>query len=95
MREQRLYRWGVASRAVAAIVGGYWLAALLAAVAAVALPAGRAEATVTGTLLAFVVYPGAVMWVFATGSAARAWLGLAVPCVALAAALWVLTRGAA
>jgi uncharacterized membrane protein YjjP (DUF1212 family) len=95
MREQSLYRWGVASRAVAAIAGGYLLAALLAAVTALALPASRAEATVTGTLLAFVAYPAAVMWVFAAINARRAWVGLAIPCAALAAALFVLTRSAA
>ena len=70
------YRLGVVVRAVAAIVGGYVVSALWATALAVYLPAARAEASLTGIMVAFVVYPCAVMWVFAAKSAARAWLGL-------------------
>lgn len=79
------YRLGVGSRALAAIVGGYALAGLASAVLALTLPATRSEAAITGTLTAFVVYPCAVMWVFAVRSAWRAWLGLAVPAALLGA----------
>lgn len=72
------YRLAVLSRTVAAIGGGYGLSALVAAALAVSLPTTRAEAAMTGTLVAFVVYPLAVMWVFATASAWRAWTGLAL-----------------
>ncbi len=84
------YRLGVASRAVAAIAGGYLLAALAAAVLALTLPTSRAEAAVTGTLVSFLVYAVAVMWVFAARSAARAWLGLALPSAVLGLALLAL-----
>ena len=84
------YRLGVASRAVAAIAGGYLLAALAAAVLALGLPTSRAEAAVTGTLVSFLVYAVAVMWVFAARSAARAWLGLALPAAGLGLALLAL-----
>ncbi len=70
------YRLGVASRAVAAILGGYAVSALAAAVLALYLPTSRAEAALTGTMAAFLVYACAVMWVFAARSALRAWLGL-------------------
>jgi len=70
------YRAGVLSRTVAAIAGGYGLSALVAAALALTLPTTRAEAAMTGTLTAFVVYPVAVMWVFACASALRAWTGL-------------------
>ncbi|WP_412556610.1 hypothetical protein [Xylophilus sp. GOD-11R] len=79
------YRGGVAVRALAAILGGYGLSALAAAVIAIALPAVRLEAAVAATMLAFVVYPCAVMWVFAARSAARALLGLALPSAVLGA----------
>lgn len=72
------YRLAVLSRTVAAIGGGYGLSALVAAALAVSLPTTRAEAAMTGTLAAFVVYPVAVMWVFATANALRAWTGLAL-----------------
>ena len=58
--------------------GGYALAALCAAALALYLNTTRAEAAIAGTLTALAVYPIAVMWVFATRSAARAWGGLAL-----------------
>lgn len=81
------YRLGVAVRTVAAIAGGYAVAAMASAALALYLPTSRAEAALTGTMAAFVVYPCAVMWVFAARSAARAWCGLLWPAVPLGALL--------
>lgn len=91
------YRLAVASRALAAIVGGYVLSALVAMAMALWLPLARAEAVITGTLASFVVYTCAVMWVFAARDAWRAWAGLAAPSAVLATVLWVaqLSGGAA
>ncbi|WP_311223806.1 MULTISPECIES: DUF3649 domain-containing protein [unclassified Acidovorax] len=89
------HRWGVASRALAAIVGGYVLSALCATAMALWLPLARAEAVTTGALASFAVYAGAVVWVFAARSAGRAWVGLALPSAVLGAALWLVLRGAA
>ncbi|MGJ7613025.1 MULTISPECIES: iron transporter [unclassified Variovorax] len=90
------YRLGVASRAAAAIAGGYGVAALSAAVLALCLPAAfgmaRSEAVTTGTLASFIVFALAVMWVFAARTAARAWSGLAVAAAPLAVLLFVLLR---
>ncbi|HEY1101941.1 MAG TPA: DUF3649 domain-containing protein [Burkholderiaceae bacterium] len=83
------YRLGVASRALAAIGGGYAVSAALAAVLALYLPVSRPEAVLTGTLASFLVYAVAVMWVFAARSAARAWMGLLIPGAALGALLLV------
>ncbi|MBB3228082.1 uncharacterized membrane protein YjjP (DUF1212 family) [Luteibacter sp. Sphag1AF] len=83
---------GVASRAVAAMVGGYALAAAFSAFVAV-LPGNRAELTMTGLLLSFAVYACAVIWVFAARTAWRAWLGLIVPGACLALGLWLLLPG--
>lgn len=89
------YRWAVASRALAAIVGGYVLSALCATALALWLPLARAEAVTAGALVSFAVYAGAVVWVFAARSAGRAWAGLALPSAALGAVLWLVLRGGA
>ncbi len=63
------------SRIVAAIGGGYALAALFS-VACLALPLAPAQAAFVGMIASFLLYAGAVVWVFAVRSATRAWLGL-------------------
>ncbi|KAA0578477.1 DUF3649 domain-containing protein [Azospirillum sp. B21] len=77
----------VASRIVAALFGGYALAAL-GSVAALALPMSKPQAVLTGMLASFAIYAGAVVWVFAARNALRAWAGLLVAAVPLAAAAW-------
>lgn len=72
------YRWAVASRAVAAIAGGYLVSALAAMAMALYLPLPRAEAVLAGTLSSFAVYACVVIWVFAVRSAWRAWGGLSL-----------------
>lgn len=78
-------RWAVVSRAVAAILGGYVVAALFTAAWSVWLPGPRAEATLTAMMLSFAVHAGAVVWVFAARTAGRAWLGLAAPSLVMGA----------
>ena len=80
------------SRIVAAIFGGYALAAL-ASVAALALPMSKPQAVLTGMLASFAVYSGAVVWVFAVRSARRAWVGLLVAAVPLLLAAWSVRAG--
>jgi hypothetical protein len=85
----RRSRAALLSRIVAALFGGYALAALTS-VAALALPMGTVEAVLAGMQASFVVYAAAVIWVFAARSARRAWLGLALAALPLlAAASWV------
>ncbi|MDC8758982.1 DUF3649 domain-containing protein [Janthinobacterium fluminis] len=84
------YRAGVFSRVCAAIAGGYALAAALTALLSLALPMARAEAVLSATLFSFAAYAGAVLWVFAARSAARAWLGLLLPAALLGGAALVL-----
>ena len=74
------------SRIVAALLGGYLLAALCS-VAALSLPIDPQQAVFTGMLASFLLYAGAVVWVFAVRSARRAWAGLAL----LAVPLWLAT----
>lgn len=87
---RRSSRAALLSRIVAALFGGYALAALTS-VAALALPMGTVEAVLAGMQASFLVYAGAVIWVFAARSALRAWLGLAavaLPLLAMACKVW-------
>ena len=75
------------SRIMAALFGGYALAAL-SSVAALALPLSKPQAVLTGMLASFAIYAGAVIWVFAVRSALKAWAGLIIVAVALAPLAW-------
>jgi len=83
------YRLGVASRALAAIGGGYAVAALATAVLAILLPMTRADAVLAATMLSFAIYACAAIWVFAARTALRAWAGLAMPAALLGLILLV------
>lgn len=76
------------SRSVAAIVGGYAFASVLTAFLALTLPLARSQAVLAAMLIAIAAYACAAMWVFATSSATRAWIGLAVPTLVMAAVVW-------
>ena len=77
------YRLAVASRACAAAFGGYGLASASAAFMAVWLPLARPDAVSLAMILSFVVYACAVIWVFATRNAWRAWGGVLIPTLVL------------
>ena len=79
------YRLAVTSRVVAALFGGYLLAALTSVCLTQWLPMSRADAVVTGMLLSFLAYLGAVIWCFACRTAWRAWIGILLPAALLAA----------
>jgi hypothetical protein len=70
------------SRIVIALFGGYGLAAL-SSMAMLALPMTRPEAVLAGTLLSFVVYVLAAIWVFAARSARWACGGMVLAAVLL------------
>ncbi|MFZ5740186.1 MAG: DUF3649 domain-containing protein [Pseudomonadota bacterium] len=75
------------SRIVAALLGGYALAALFS-VAVLALPLSKPQAVLTGQLASFAICAGAVIWVFAVRSALKAWIGLLIVAAALAPLAW-------
>jgi len=79
------YRLAVTSRTLAALFGGYLLAALTSVSLTQWLPMPRADAVVTGMLLSFLAYLGAVIWCFACRTAWRAWAGILLPAGILAA----------
>jgi hypothetical protein len=70
------HRAGIAARSVAAIAGGYVLAALTATACAAALPSPRVEAVLAGMLASFLVHAGAAIWAFTARTAWRSWAGL-------------------
>lgn len=70
---------GVLSRSLAAIGGGYALAATCSMFVAVALPVARGQAVLTGMLVGIVLCACAALWAFATRTALRAWVGIAAP----------------
>ncbi len=75
------------SRIIAALFGGYALAAL-GSVAVLALSASKPQAVLSGMLLSFIIYTCAVIWVFAVRSAWRAWAGLVLAAIPLLLAAW-------
>lgn len=88
------HRVAVAARAVAAILGGYALAGFFTTTVALLARAPREEAAYLGAVPSFLVFAGAILWSFAARTVLRAWLGLALPTLALAALTWWLSRGA-
>lgn len=79
------YRAAVASRTLAAALGGYALAAASTAALALALSQAlpRVEAVVWATLLSWPVYAAGASWAFWARSAWSAWAGVGLPAVAL------------
>ena len=77
------YRLAVASRCLAALLGGYLLASMVSICIALLAPLPQVDATLTGLLLSFVFYLLAFIGCFACRSAWRAWLGVLLPSLAL------------
>ncbi|MDO4637120.1 MAG: DUF3649 domain-containing protein [Lautropia sp.] len=76
--------WSLLLRSLAAIVGGYVLAALVSILPLV-LMTDHQEAVLWGTMGSFAVYTCAALWAFGARSAIRAWTGLTLLSAALLA----------
>jgi len=85
------YRWMVASRILAGFFGGYLVASVATSALALLIVRisghPRADALLIATMFSFVLYACIVVWAFSTGTAARAWLGIAA-CMAVLWPLW-------
>lgn len=81
------YRLAITSRAVAAIGGGYALAAGSTAALSLALAQWmpRVEAVLTATMLAWLAYAMAAGWAFYARTAWGAWGGTLLPALAMGA----------
>ena len=87
------YRWSVASRALAAIVGGYVLTSLIVLVLSLALPwigVSQAEAVLASTIGSFLVWVAIIMAVFHARSATRAWIWLVGAALPMGILVWAL-----
>ncbi|MEG0447336.1 MAG: DUF3649 domain-containing protein [Comamonas sp.] len=84
------YRLAVASRTVAATLGGYALAATSTAALSLLLhpPLERVEAVMTATLLSWIIYAMAIGWTFFARTAWLAWAGVLLPALALGAVVY-------
>lgn len=78
------YRLAVTSRCLAALLGGYLLAAMVSMGLSLWLPMSRVDAVLSGTMLSFLFYLGAFIWAFAARTAWLAWFGVLGPGVVLA-----------
>ncbi|MEM9621685.1 MAG: hypothetical protein AAF993_08560 [Pseudomonadota bacterium] len=70
-------RWHIASRTFAAVLLGYLLANTVGLLLSLGLPLDRVSGLVLGTLMTFLVWGLASMWVFWVERTRTAWLGLA------------------
>lgn len=84
------YRWQIALRVAVAIIGGYALANIAAILLSYLLPMPKSDAVMTGILMSFAIYTGAIIWVFAVRSVKKAWLGLVAPSLVLGALALIL-----
>lgn len=85
-------RLNVASRVLAAGLGGYFLANSATALGSAVLRVTRVEAVTWMTMAAFLVYLVAILWAFAAHSAPRAWIGIGGPALACMVAVLVIGR---
>ncbi len=86
-------RWSVASRTLAATVGGYALVSLMTLVVPLLLGTigvSRPQSWLATTMASFPIQAAIVMAVFHARTATRAWLGLLVAAVPLAVAVLLL-----
>lgn len=72
------YRWMVASRVLASVVGGYALTSAATVLLALVWPLPQAEAILVSTMLSFSLYAGVLVWVFAAKRLRTIWLGLVI-----------------
>ena len=90
--------WQIASRILAAVVGGYLLSAGLVTLAAMGLGQAmdQSEAVVLTSMLGFLLYLALVLWAFAEQRLWRIWTVMAGgSAVSLGLALWLAPKLAA
>lgn len=87
------YRWMVASRVLAAVVGGYTLTSAATVLLALVWPLPQAEAVAAATMLSFALYTVVILWVFAVKRLRTLWLGLIITTAFCAGLSWLLLPG--
>lgn len=84
------YRWRVASRVLAAGLGGYALASVVTVLTSLLWPMPLPKAILASNMLSFIWYALAIIWVFSVHSLRRAWLGILIPTFVLGLWCWYL-----
>ena len=87
------YRWRVASRVLAAVVGGYALTSAVTVLLALLWPLPKAEAVLASSMLSFALYVGMLVWIFAARRLWVVWLGLILATAVCAGLSWLLLPG--
>ncbi len=72
------YRWSIASRFIAGALGGYFVVTLLHVAFMALLPVDYHEALLFSSQTGYLYWTGILIFCFATRTATRAWLGLAI-----------------
>lgn len=91
--ETARYRWAIASRVLAAFVGGYILSSLLLLLLALIWPLPQAEAIAASTMLSFILYLLIIIWAFSTKRLRTVWLGMLLSSLLCFALVWWLMPG--
>lgn len=81
-------------RTGAAVIMGYLFATALSIVLVKLLPMTSGNAFIAGTLFSFIFWLAAIMWSFHATTVLKAWLGLLIPTLILAAIAFALGVGA-
>lgn len=84
------YRSNVAARALAATVGAYAVAALLAMAVARLFGGGTIDTAIAGTLAAYVAIPMVAIWAFLARGPVRAITGVVVAAALFGAIAWMI-----
>jgi len=94
MSESARYRWMVASRILAAAVGGYALTSAATVLVSLLWPMPQAQAVGATTMLSFILYAIIIIWVFAAKNLRRIWATIVTSTVVCSALAWLLLPGA-
>lgn len=78
------YRWSIASRFIAGALGGYVLVSLLHVAFMALLSIDIHQSLLFSSQTGYLYWTGIIVWCFATRTAKRAWLGLAIVALPLA-----------
>lgn len=88
------YRWSVASRVLAAVIGAYAFTSAASVLLALLLPMPRAQATLLSSMvIGYLIYAVAVIWIFSIRSVARAWVVMLAGTALMAVWSWLLLLG--
>jgi len=88
--EQPHYRLLVLSRIIAAVVGGYAFSTVMILVMTYLLPLSQKDALMLSTMLSYIIYLLAIIWVFAVKTVRTAWIGISAATGLLGALAYLL-----